>query len=169
MDPVHLTIKTHLEPFSQHNYHSIWGSPCLTAEELHPAILPPPISPCTECQHYLFWHLQEKTGNCEWRTDYIKEKKSSSLALASLKELRWEKEIQQMLLNHRPTLWEQMPTGGHATDHAWQSDSQDMRSWITVELQIFNLEVSAHAWKSLGIVWMLGKLHTFKASLQKEE
>lgn len=73
------------------------SSPCLTAEELHPAILPLPISLCNERQHYLSWHLQEKTGNCMWRTEYVKEKKSPSLTPTSPKELRGEKETQQIL------------------------------------------------------------------------
>lgn len=125
LDPVQLTIKTHFEPFSQHNYHSIWGSPCLTAEESHPAILPPPISLCTECQHYLFWHLQEKTGKCMWRTEYVKEKEEPFADSRQPKGAQTGKRnaVNIMLLNHRPTLWEQMPTGGHAPDHAWQSDS----------------------------------------------
>lgn len=102
-------------------------SPCLTAEKLHPAILPLPISLCNEHQHHLFWHLQEKTGKCMWRTEYVKEKKSPSLTRASPKELRGEKEMQQILcyLTTIPLCESRCPQGdmpGNQTPGIWGAE-----------------------------------------------
>lgn len=97
LDLLHLTIKTHFEPFSQHNYHNFWGSPCLMQRNCTQQSSHRP-SPFALNVSFTFFGIHGENWKLHVK-DWIRQGKEEPFtdSLTSPKELRLEKETQWIL------------------------------------------------------------------------